>query len=62
MLYIGAQQESIAEARGAINDILRSAADQSTKVSALQVLSTLCKVENVRIEGCSFEGSGKETP
>ena len=53
-IYLSQNPEAIAEARGAINDILRSpAADQATKVVALNVLGTLCSINGASINGCS---------
>ncbi len=48
-INIGSTKEAVVEARGAINDILKSSADQKTKVAALTVLSDLCSVKN-----CTF--------
>lgn len=43
-LYLGgAQKDAISEARAAINDILKSSCDQSTKVEALKTLKDLCQ-------------------
>ena len=42
-VYIAAASaDSIREARAALNDILRSQNDQSTKVAAMEVLAKLC--------------------
>lgn len=57
---VGASKEAIAEARLAINDILSiSGVDQSTRVTALQVLSTLCAVNNTSLINCTaYSDSG----
>jgi hypothetical protein len=54
-IYIGQDPKSIAEARGAINDILRCAlADQTTKVEALKVLGALCSINDASINNCNI--------
>ena len=54
MINIGVSKEAVKEARTAIMDILNSRADQSTQVTALNVLSTLCEVNNTNITNCTF--------
>ena len=55
-IFIGIPKESIAEIRGAINDILKSGADQTTLVVALEVLKTATSVTSNPISNCSFTG------
>jgi hypothetical protein len=55
---VGASRESVAEARGAINDILSARVDNSTMVEALRALTSVCKVENVSISGSHFSTGG----
>ena len=53
-IYLSQNPEAIAEARGAINDILSCAtADQATKVVALNVLGQLCNINHATITNCS---------
>ncbi len=54
-VVIGASKDAIAEARAAINDILKSSCDQSTKVVALETLRTVCQVNNTSISNCNIE-------
>lgn len=51
-INVGASVESVKEARGAINDILRSSADQQTKQIALEVLAKITQVNNTTISQC----------
>lgn len=56
MLVIGAQKETVQVAQVAILDILKSGQEQATIQKALEVFSTICKVDNVTISGCTFTG------
>lgn len=56
---IGANKESIAEARKAINDILRSKVADSVQLAALEALRTLCQVTGATVQDCTFNGGGK---
>jgi hypothetical protein len=54
-MYIGSTKDSVKAARNAITKILKTPhTDEATKVKALEVLSTLCKVDNVAVNGCTF--------
>lgn len=54
-IYVSQDPKAIAEARGAINDILRcSLADQTTKEKALEVLGALCSISGTSISHCSI--------
>jgi hypothetical protein len=54
----GPNVAAVAEARKAINDILRAPhVDNGTKVEALKALHGLCAVHNTAISGCTFSGS-----
>lgn len=57
VISIGASVSAVKEARGAINDILRTPnVDNSTKTEALRALSTLCAVNNTMITNSNFNG------
>ena len=56
MISIGAQRESVKEARDAIAMILDSDCDQDTKRHALSALSTLCNVNGTTISNCNLTG------
>jgi hypothetical protein len=54
-ITIGTNTETVREARGAINDILKSKVDTAVKLQALQSLTSLTQVHNATITGCSFQ-------
>ena len=55
-VYVSQDQRAIAEARGAVNDILRcTTADQATKEKALKVLGALCSINGATISGCRIQ-------
>ena len=51
---IGATKETILEAWTAINNILNSNSDQSTKVVALNTLKDIAQVNNSIVRDCNF--------
>lgn len=51
---IGASKETILEAWTAINNILNSNSDQSTKVVALNTLKDIAQVNNSTVTNCTF--------
>jgi hypothetical protein len=54
-INVGVSKETVAEARGAINDILScEAAEQRTKQKALSTLRSLCEVGNTAISNCNI--------
>lgn len=56
-IHIGASKESVESARKAILEIMdRPHADEETKRKALDVLNTLCSVNNTTIQYCTFKG------
>jgi hypothetical protein len=58
MINIGANKETVAEARMAIMDILNSNSnDQSTIVVALKTLKGICGVSNVNVSNCQFSST-----
>ena len=56
-INIGANAEAIKETRVAINDILKSNAEQSTLRAALKALTKLCAINNTSIQNCTFSQS-----
>lgn len=53
-VQIGASQAAIAEARAALNDILRSSNADTTKVAAVETLRELCRVQSAVVTGCNI--------
>lgn len=61
MISIGASKEAVREARGAINDILRTPhVDNDTKAEALRALTTLCNVNGTTITNCHLTNNGSK--
>jgi len=61
MLILGATKESVTAARGAIIDIIEVPnVDSEVKIKALDVLSTLCAVNNATVQNCNFTGQHKK--
>ena len=56
LLKIGASKEAIASAHQAIISILSADAEELTKQKALDVLGSLCQVNNTAISYCTFTG------
>lgn len=60
MVSVGASVEAVREARGALNDILRSTNADAVKLAAVETLRYLCRVDNTTISNCNFTtGGGK---
>lgn len=58
LMYVGARPEAIASAREAILAILNTEkCGDLPKKAAVEALSSLCRVDNVSIQNCTF-GTG----
>ena len=54
LVHIGAQKETVLEARKGIMEILNADAEQATKVKALETLIALCESKNNAFTNCNF--------
>ena len=54
LLSIAVDEKAVKAVRKSIRQILDSGQDQDTMKVALQVLQTACRIDNVRVEGCTF--------
>lgn len=60
MMVIGPTKESVKEARSAVMDILKSGQDQATIQKALDIYNSICSVNNVSVNSCSFVNNPKK--
>jgi len=58
-IYLGVPEGTVREIHVAINDILKSGADQATMQEALNVLRDAAKIEECTISNCSINLSNK---
>ena len=54
MVHIGASKDTVDAAKLALLAILTQPNAEQVKIEAIRCLSSLCKVENTTITGCSF--------
>jgi len=63
-IYIGANKETVKEARYAILDIIKSSNSEAIVIKGLEILKEICSVNDTTIQHCNFtvneEKEGKD--